>query len=372
MRWSMSLSLGTSICRAVRVGVMAVPLALGVMRAPAQDVVEVRYQQAVDFFNNAKMEDACELLQQVEKEKPGYKQTKTYLNAACNQVKRMIKMEEDLFNEGVQYANQGRYDDAKQKFEQANKIPLKSPKFRSQANRYLKDIETRQNEERLLQEGVKLFTEGKYSQAQSRLKQVVQGGGSKASDAQKLLAQIDEAERKQRSVDESTTLFNEGVRLFNAGKRADAHLAFEKVVRGGGAKVAEARGYLQRLEQLSQAQAQPSKPPTGADQASPAGVSEEVLRTGLQEYFEGKFDDAERDLSEYLNGNGPKRALAIFFRGAAHSTRFYLSGERDRQQKDLALADFRALKEHAPQFEPPKRYVSPQILAIYYEAVSVR
>lgn len=167
MRWWMSLSRNTSQGQAVRVGVLVVLLTLGAIRAPAQDVVEERYQQAVELFNNAKMEEAGELLQQVDKEKPGYKQTRTYMNAACNQVKRMIKMEEDLFNEGVQHFNQGQYDEAKQKFEQANKIPLKNPRFRSQANRYLKDLEARQNEDRLFQEGTKLFNEGKFSQAQS-------------------------------------------------------------------------------------------------------------------------------------------------------------------------------------------------------------
>ncbi len=96
--------------------------------------------------------------------------------------------------------------------------------------------------------------------------------------------------------------------------------------------------------------------------------TEPILRAGLHEYFEGKFDDAERDLSDYLNKNGSKRALAFFFRGATRSTRYYLSGQKDQPQKDLALADFRALKEHAAQFDPPKKFVSPQILAIYNEA----
>ncbi len=335
MRWWMSLSPNTRGGAAVRIGVLAALLMLGVQRAPAQETVEERYEQGVAFFNNAKMEEACDVLQQVAKDKPDYKQTKTYMNVACNQVKRMTKMEEDLFNEGVQHFNQGRLDDAKQKFEQANKIQLKNPKFRSQANRYLKDIETRQSEERS---------------------------------------------------------FQEGVQLFNAGKHADAFTTFEKVVRGGGSKAEEARNYIQRLQQLARAPNPPAQPPSkpagtsGANQppARPeikqlpktvpeptptAEPTEPILRAGLQEYFEGRFDDAERDLSDYLNKNGSKRALAFFFRGATRSTRYYLSGQKDQPQKDLALADFRALKEHAAQFDPPKKFVSPQILAIYNEAI---
>ena len=331
----MSLSPDTSRGQAVRTGALVALLMLGAQRAPAQNSVEERYEQGVTFFNNAKMEEACDLLQQVSREKPDYKQTKTYMNVACNQVKRMIKMEEDLFNEGVQQFNQGRLDDAKQKFEQANKVQLKNPKFRSQASRYLKDIETRQGEERA---------------------------------------------------------FQEGVRLLNAGKHADAFTTFEKVVRGGGPKAEEARNYLQRLQQLARAPNPPPKPPSkpaGAslgsqppsqpvtretpkpvpEQTPAAEPTEPILRAGLQEYFEGRWDDAERDLSDYLNKNGTKRALAFFFRGATRSTRYYLSGQKDQPQKDLALADFRALKEHAAQFDPPRKFVSPQILAIYNEAV---
>ena len=331
----MSLSPDTSRGRAVRTGALVALLMLGAQRATAQETVEERYEQGVTFFNNAKMEEACDLLQQVAREKPDYKQTKTYMNVACNQVRRMIKMEEDLFNEGVQQFNQGRLDDAKQKFEQANKVQLKNPKYRSQANRYLKDIETRQSEERL---------------------------------------------------------FQEGVRLLNAGKHADAFTTFEKVVRGGGPKAEEARNYLQRLQELARAPNPPPKPPskpagapggsqppsqpvvretpkTVPEQTPTAEPTEPILRAGLQEYFEGRWDDAERDLSDYLNKNGSKRALAFFFRGATRSTRYYLSGQKDQPQKDLALADFRALKEHAAQFDPPRKFVSPQILAIYNEAV---
>ena len=389
MPWSMNWSRSTSWALAVAGSALAVFLLLVVPRAAAQDV-EQRYQQAVEFFNSAKMEDACELLQQVDRETPGYKQTKTYMNAACSQVKRMVTMEENLFNEGVQFFNQGRYDDAKQKFEQAAKIPLKNPKYRSQISRYLRDMESRQNEERLFQEGVRLFNEGKYSEAQSRLNQVAQGGGPKAADARSYLGRVEEALRRQRAEDEINKLFNAGVQLFNAGRYADALTNFEMVTKSSSPKAGEARSYLQRIEQISRAQQQPPKPQPGKEVAvtkpsvtppvaepkpatpveTPKPVaSEQTLRAGLRAYFEGNIDRAEQDLSEYLSSNGPKQALAYFFRGAARSTRFLLSGEKDVQQKELAVADFRALKERGARFQPPQKFVSPKILALYTEAV---
>jgi len=389
MPWSMNWSRSTNWALAVAGSALAVFLLLGVPRAAAQDV-EQRYQQAMDLFNKPDMEGACELFQQVEKQNPGYKQTKTYMSAACRQVPILYDREQKLFNEGVQFFNQGDYEGAKQRFDQAAKVPVKNPKYRSQISRYLRDMESRQNEERLFQEGVRLFNEGKYSEAQSRLNQVAQGGGPKAADARSYLGRVEEALRRQRAEEEINKLFNAGVQLFNAGRYADALTNFEMVAKSSSPKAGEARSYLQRIEQISRAQQQPPKPQPGKEVAvtkpsvtppvaepkpatpveTPKPVaSEQTLRAGLRAYFEGNIDRAEQDLSEYLNSNGPKQALAYFFRGAARSTRFLLSGEKDVQQKELAAADFRALKERGARFQPPQKFVSPKILALYTEAV---
>lgn len=308
MNWFPSISrrYGAGAC-----GVAAL-LTLGVASAPAQDV-EQRYQQAMDLFNKPDMEAACELFRQIENEKPGYKETRGRMNAACRQVEMIVKMEEKLFNDGVQFFNQGSYDDAKQKFEQAAKIPLKNPKYRSQISRYLRDMEGRQNEERLFQEGVRLFKTGKYANAQTN---------------------------------------------------------FDMVAKSNGPRAADARNYLQRIEQASRTPQPPPKPPE-PETTKPA-ASEQALRAGLRAYFEGDVNAAERDLSDYLDGKGPKQALAYFFRGAARSTRYLLSGEKDAEQKKLAADDFRALKSHAARFQPPEKLVSPKILALYTEAVGAR
>jgi TolA-binding protein len=371
---------GAGVC-----GLIAL-LALGVSRAAAQDV-EQRYKQAVDFYNNLKMEDACELLQQIEKERPGY--TKTYLNPACKSAAAMRQREESLFNAGEQFFNQGDYDSAKQSFEQVAKIPLKNPRYGSQISRRLSQIEKAEKGEELFQEGVRLFNGGKYSEAQSRLNQVVQGGGPKAGEARALLGKINDALGKQRAEEEMNKLFNAGVQLFKAGKNAEAFYKFDQVAKGGGSKAGEARNYLQRIEQANRAAQQPPKPPPGKELAAvkppvkppepepikpsaetpkPA-ATEKTLRAGLQAYFQGNLEDAERSLSAYLSTNGQKQALAYFFRGAAHSTRYLLSGEKDAEQKKLAADDFRAFKNQAARLQPTEKFVSPKILALYSEAV---
>lgn len=358
-------------------------LSLSVARAPAQDV-EQRYQQAMDLFNKPDMEGACDLFQQVEKQSPGYKQTKTYMSAACRQVPILYDREQKLFNEGVQFFTQGDYEGAKQRFDQAAKVPVKNPKYRSQISGYLNQIQSRENEERLFQEGVKFFDAGNYSQAQSRLNQVVQGGGSKAGEARALLGKINDALGKQRAEEETNRLFDEGVRLMNGGRNADALINFEKVVQAGGPKAAQAQANIQRLRQMSQAPKETPKPPAKevavvkppepeppkprTEPPKPA-ATEQTLRAGLRAYFEGDVNTAERDLSDYLDQKGPKQALAYFFRGAARSTRYLLSGEQDAEQKKLAVEDFRAFKGQAARLQPPEKFVSPKILALYSEAV---
>jgi hypothetical protein len=257
--------------------------------ARAQEGVDQQYKQALDFFNSARMEEACDLFQQVEKAKPGYMQTEAYLGMACDQVKRLRKIEEDSFNACVELFNQGQLDDARIKCNQAvekAESHLKTPRYRSQILDLLKKIDSRKQEQ------------ARKEQAEREQKQ--------KERAQK---ERTEKERAQREL---------------AGKE----------------------------------QAQKQQP----------SASEQVLRAGLKAYLDGKLDEAEQDLSDYLSHKGQKQSLAYFFRGAARSTLYFLSGEKDAQQKELALADFRAVRDQGDKIQPPQKYVSPKILALYFQA----
>lgn len=256
----------------------------------AQEAVDQQYKQALDFFNSARMEEACDLFQQVEKAKPGYLQTGAYLGMACDQVIRLRKIEEDSFNACAELVNQGQLDDAQIKCNQAvekAESHLKTPRYRSQVHDLLKKIDS-------------------LKQAQARKAQ------AEREQKQKELAQKEQAEKE----------------------RAQKELAAKE-------------------------QAQEPQP----------AASEQVLRAGLKAYLDGKLDEAERDLSDYLSHKGQKQSLAYFFRGAARGTLYFLSGEKDAQQKELALADFRAVKDQGGKFQPPQKYVSPKILALYSQAV---
>ena len=56
-------------------------------------------------------------------------------------------------------------------------------------------------------------------------------------------------------------------------------------------------------------------------------LDEQPLRLGLAAYFTGKYEEAEQQLGAYVGNHGRKVALAYFFRGAAHASRYFLSGE---------------------------------------------
>jgi outer membrane protein assembly factor BamD (BamD/ComL family) len=359
-------------------------LALGLLRAAAQDAVEERYQKALQLWNTAKIEDAYELLQQVEKERPGYKETQKFLNIARSEIPRMYATEKQLFDDGVASFDQRNYDDAKQKFEQAAKRPLKYPKYRTQIEDYrnrIAGLEREQQQVQQFDEGVRLYNQGDFTGARSKLNPVAQGTGSKANEARDILKKIRD--------------YDDCVRYSSSGQNASALTPCDNVARTRGPKAAEAVGILNRIkppvttggptppppprptpEKKEVAVSKPPiKPtPSGSKTATPPETptpvaSEKTLRAGLQAYFQGNLEEAERSLSDYLSNNGQKQALAYFFRGAAHSTRYFLSGKTDSQQKELAVNDFHAVKQRAGQFQPPQKYVSPKILALYSEAV---
>ena len=468
MRWWMNCS---RITRTLALAALLAPLVP--LSGTAQETLDQRYERARDHFNNGRMEDACDLFQQVDKEKPGYKETGKFLNMSCSQVKLLYDLEEKLYNEGVQLMNQGKLEDARGKFSQAAGMPLKAPKRRGEINRLLREIESKETEgkaaaeqEKVFSEGVRLFEQGQLEQAKQRFERV---SGAKAGEAKSYLQRIEQqlqaqgsAQREEGSFSAAVDLFNKGdlsgarsrfdevakmngkrkseaesyisridqtlrsrqeedttfqdaMRKFERKDYEGARASFQRVVALNGARKTDAQGYLGRIDQELRAAEEARKK---AEQAKAGGETpqqtmarllgearssldrrdygaaieklrvaevidprnsevqrllgqaqeqqaEQALRAGLQAYFEGRWDDAERSLSQYLEGNGRKRGLALFFRGATRSTRYFLSGEKDAQQKELAQADFRAVGEASRNFRAPERYVSPKILDLY-------
>ena len=398
---------------------LAAAMSSFVFAAPAQQTMEDRYQKAIQSFNEAKMEDACEVFKQIEKESPGYKDVHTYLNPACDSARRTYEQEEKLYQEGLELFKQGQLDEAKQKFTQGRSLLLRHPKYRGEIDGYLKQIETRMREESLYQQAVQLFNEGRDAEASSQFGQIEQAKGSRADDARSYLKRIKERQEeaaRKKALESDQQAFDEATKAFNNKHYPDARAHFQALVKNGSPHTAEAQSYLQRIDAalreeaaarenakktllesgknprqvaqqlIAEARANTSRgqhaaavdklktaemlDPANHDVASLLEAAQEMadqepLRLGLEAYFAGNYDQAEQQLGLYVANHGRKIALAYFFRGATRASRYFLSGERDTQQRDLAVADFRASQKDSGQFHPPKQYVSPKILSLY-------
>lgn len=492
MRWSKKWFLRTRVL-ASALAAAAVVLGPSASPTPAQESLDQRYERAMEVFNSAKMEEACELFRGIESQKPGFRETSTYLKIACKEAERIRTLEDSLFKEAVQLFDQGRYEDAQAKFKQAQSIPLKSPPHREQIVKYLNDIDARLGEERLFNEGVKLFNEkndteartrftrveksggpraaearsylqrieerreetafsegvrlfssGEMSAARARLQEVVGLNGKRKTEAERYLAQIEQAEREQQAFDTAVrafeqkrytdaqrgfqqvtgkngsrkaeaerylaridtavkeeAAFQEAVRKFEQKEFEGARAGFQQVIKLKGERAGEARTYLTRIdtqgrdprevaqqfvtearaalgrqdyqaavEKLQAATALDSRNREARQLLSQAQESarEQPLRIGLRAYFEGNYDEASRQLGDYLKNSGRKRALATFFQGVTHGARYFLSGERDVRERQLAVESFHTLQTEFATFRPPEKFVSPKILALYAEA----
>jgi outer membrane protein assembly factor BamD (BamD/ComL family) len=185
-------------------------VSLFALAASAQQTLEDRYQKAIRSFNEAKMEDACDAFQQIEKESPGYKDARTYLNPACDSARRTYEQEERLYKQGVELFKQRQLDEAKQKFTQGRSLVLRHPKYRAEMDDYLKQIETRSREETLYQQAVQMFNEGRDTEAASQFGQIEQANGTRADDARSYLQRIkerreDAARKKEAESDQQTS-----------------------------------------------------------------------------------------------------------------------------------------------------------------------
>ena len=390
----------------------------------AQQSLDDRYQKAVQLFNSAKMEDACDLFQQIEKESPGYKDVHTYLNPACDSAKRTYDQEEKLYKQGLDLFNQGQFDEAKQKFTQGRNLVLKHPKYRAEIDNYLRQIDARSHEDAQFQQAVQLFDAGHDDDAAAQFAQIEQGKGPHAADAHVYLQRIKDRRAlaaQQQATASDQQAFDAAVHDFTDKRYPEAKNRFQALIQKGSAHSADAKSYLEKIdaavrqdaaardnakkqvveqgkdpkqvaqqlvaaargniaaqqyaEAVGKLQSAAMLDPSNQDVATLLKSTQDTLdemplRMGLAAYFNGKYEEAEQQLDTYVANHGPKIALAYFFRGASHASRYFLSGEQDTQQKNLAMTDFQTLRKDSPKFQPPKQYVSPKILSLYTQSAT--
>ena len=310
-----------------------------------QQSAEERYQTAVKLFSSTapgSAEQACEIMKQLTQESPGNQDYETNRRIFCRQVALMLDAEKKSAETGIQLARSGKCTDARANYDQIRQMGTKDPRYRDQLKAEIATCDSKasaiSNDRARIDQAKAMFHRGKDAEARAQLQPVASGGGSLAQEAKQVLSEIDAAEAKDRSnLDQARGLASQN-------KKAEARELLKKVAQRGGPQAADARQLLDSMGNAS---------------------SDEVLRAALKEYFQGDLTMAESDLTSYVNKKGDRMALAYFFRGATHASRYFLSGEMDKHERKSALEDFRIVKERYKGFHPPADYVSPKILQLY-------
>ncbi len=385
--------------RSIALPALAAVFLLAPAPALAQGSLKELYDRATERLNNKDVETACELFKQVEAQNSGFENVVSLRKAACAGADRQLllhKAEDSLFTECRQLFNQGEYDDAKVKCQNAldKSRQLQHPRHQDEARQTLNDIDAKKDQAQqadqqrqkcnsIFQEAMTLEGQGQLADARDRFKRVAQMGCPQAGEAQRRAddlntrigknkeeearrqqTQAEQAQRLQEQEKKAEEAFNDCLRRYNAHDLSGAQGRCQDVVRLNGKRRAEAERYLTKIrtELAGEVKPVPPKPP-------PEG-NENVLRAGLRAYLNGNYAEAETALSAYVDSHGAKHALAYFFRGAAHSSLYFLSGEKEQEQKNQALADFGTAKDQGFASQPSEKFVSPKILALYQQAGS--
>lgn len=107
---------------------------------------------------------------------------------------------------------------------------------------------------------------------------------------------------------------------------------------------------------------------SGASNQQAGAEADIMLAKGIGEFYSGKYEDAEVHIKDYIEVNGAKSALAYFYRATSLLTRYYLAGERSDDKNLITEAqDDFRNAKKSLGFNPPEKLVSPKIMRIFKE-----
>lgn len=97
---------------------------------------------------------------------------------------------------------------------------------------------------------------------------------------------------------------------------------------------------------------------------------ENQLADGITAYYDGRYEQAQKALEEFLarRHSAPVTALARFYSAAALGSRFFLSGGKDEAMKNTALRMFQQTLKDDPGYSPRWDVVASRIRDLYSEA----
>jgi tetratricopeptide (TPR) repeat protein len=305
----------------------------------------------------------CELLKEDKKNKTAKAKCEEY--SQRNQ--QLHTKDADAMAAGKSALAERRFQDAIHAFQ-----TVTSKRFHDEASRYLTTVipeaqkafvaeqQARQREEEArnadnLKRGTEAYQRNDFETSKALLTRVT---GPSSVPARRVL----------QDINRYTTEFEEAFKLEKAGKYKQAAERYRQVLKikaDGPWEIGRKLAHMQ--QQLKAAAAPPAQPGSAATEVP--SPEDRGLAQAIEDFYRGEFQQAAGKLASYP-GEGPRRALAMFYLGACELSVYYLApaGNAPKEVYERAVEHFRAARQIVPTFTPPEQYVSPRVLKVFSES----
>ncbi|MGA3210139.1 MAG: hypothetical protein ABSD20_02475 [Terriglobales bacterium] len=329
--------------------------------------LEKQAQQAEQRNDSEAAETAyCQLADEEKKNQQAHDRCAEYKQKNI----RLHKEDADRIAAAKAALEQGSFDDAtrelkavvtKQYHDQAASLLASIPQLQREAEQHANAVreerEKREAQARqdaaanaarnddMFRRGVAAYAKNDFAGARSLFQSVT---GAHASQARDFIQKIDDYSR----------FLGEGLTQQKSGKNKQAIAAYNQALAikpDGPGDIGTKLAQLQRLGK-------------SAD-ATNLTKDDEALIAAIEDFYNSHFKSAAEKLAQY-NGSGSRKALALFYQGAAELSTYYLmaDNEADKSLYNSALEHFHAARQQAQGFKPPEAYISPRIMKAYNEA----
>jgi len=372
---------------------------------------------------SGKIEDAARLFCSVAKADPAYRNGEAAQDCKIyqDQVNRENARNEERYTDGINFFNQGQFDNAESKFK-----AIKSGPHLAEAQDYLGNRIPGARKQAVAQgaeaamnakfdAGVQAFNNNAFSSAQGSFQAVT--AGSHQAEAQSYLQKISQYQQLMQQGDSA-------VQSKNYPAAASAYQQAAGIKSDGpgdpGGKLSSVRMMASTTGTVTPPVPAPAKPVTPVIQAkkvdipkllreaqlaekkkdfgvakgdylailaddpsnaaAKAGLDalpkdtgatgaevDVLLVKGIGEFYNGNYSTAEVRFTDYISNKGGKSGLAYFYLATSKITRYFLSGASDKRLYADAQEDFKKAKA-SKGFAPPDKMVSPKIMKAYQDA----
>ena len=284
-------------------------------------------------------------------------------------------------NDGSGFFVVKNYDAAEKEFQ-----AIKSPSYAAVKKEYLDKIaaersklaaETQRKEQE--RKAAEELARKKAAEAEAAMKTVLDKGilAYERNDfpgAKKIFEGVngiyqDQAQRYLSNMEQYEKAMADGARREKDAKYKQALAAYQRALSIKANGPNKPKDKIAAVQQLMAQAGEGPKPEEAAATAAPS-AEDQSLVAAIQEFYQGKYSEAETHLGSYAGQSDKMKALARFYLGASKLSRFYLLTDQSEKQKlwDSALADLQVAK-HTADFDAPEQSISPKIAKVYQTSV---